>query len=336
MGLTAWHASNSVATSRGLLTGHGSRNRESGNQKDRKGDMARTIGVVMAERVVAGLMEDHKLAGAVGHYPEDQEETGGLIEIPADALCEIISDQIAALVPQGVTVDTVGVAVPGIVRNGVIEDSPNLAQLKGARLGEQVRANLKERGIDLSVGVFNDADAIAAGVAATRGQLDRLVRVWTIGNGIGFGRFPYAEGAWEGGHMTVTLDPRENYCACGGRGHLEGILGHRAMRLRFLDMEPDEVFAAARKGDKRCSDFVALFHRALAAATASLIHLEGPGKFYFTGRNIDRLDLSRLKEHMWEMVKMSPLQNYSLEVLPDDPTVGIIGAGAAAEHSSKN
>ncbi len=218
----------------------------------------------------------------------------------------------------------------------MVEDSPNLGQLKGAKLGEQVRSTLKDRGLDSTVSVFNDADAIAAGIAATRGQLDKLVRVWTIGNGIGFGRFPYAEGPWEGGHMTVTLDPRENYCACGGRGHLEGIIGHRAMRLRFLDMEPDEVFAAAKKGDRRCSDFVTLFHRGLAAATASLIHIEGPGKFYFTGRDIRRLDLSRLKEHLWEMVKMSPLQNYSLEILPEDPTVGIIGAGAAAEHTSTN
>jgi len=32
----------------------------------------------------------------------------------------------------------------------------------------------------------------------------------------------------------VTLDPKENFCGCGGRGHLEGILGYRAMRLRFL------------------------------------------------------------------------------------------------------
>jgi predicted NBD/HSP70 family sugar kinase len=298
--------------------------------------MARTIGVVMAERVVAGLMEEHKIIGAVRHYPEDLEETGALIEIPSDALCEIICEQIAALAANAGAIDTVGVAVPGIVRNGVIEDSPNLGQLKGAKLAEQIRSGLKDHGFDLSVGVFNDADAIAAGVAATRGQLDRLVRVWTIGNGIGFGRFPYAEGAWEGGHTVVTLDPRENYCGCGGRGHLEGIMGHRAMRLRFLDMEPDEVFAAARKGDKRCGDFVTLFHRALAAATASMIHIEGPGKFYFTGRNIDRVELSRLKEHMWEMVKMSPLQNYSLEILPEDPTVGIIGAGAAAEHSGRN
>ena len=46
----------------------------------------------------------------------------------------------------------------------------------------------------------------------------------------------------------VSLDPKERFCGCGGVGHLESIMGHRAMRLRFLDMEPEEVFAKAREG----------------------------------------------------------------------------------------
>ena len=91
---------------------------------------------------------------------------------------------------------------------------------------------------------------MAAGIAATRGQLEKLIRVWTLGQGIGFGRYPHSEGVWEGGHMVVTLDPKEAYCGCGGRGHLEGIMGHRAMRLRFLDLEPEEVFANAEAGER--------------------------------------------------------------------------------------
>jgi glucokinase len=303
--------------------------------------MAKTVGVVMTEKVVAGLIEDHKVVGELKHYPEpsgqdhDPDENGGLIELPADALAELLCDQIAALAPAGSGVAVAGIAVPGIARNGVIEDSPNLPQLKGANIAGAVTSGLTARGLDYKVNALNDADAVAAGVAATRGQLDRLVRVWTIGNGIGFGRYPYAEGPWEGGHTVVTLDPKEKYCACGGRGHLEGITGHRAMRLRFLDIEPDEVFAAARKGDRRCMDFVELWHLALAAATASQIHLEGPGRFYFTGRDIDRLEIARLSEHLYQMVKMSPLQNYTVEAIPEDPTIALIGAGAAAEQACR-
>ena len=92
-------------------------------------------------------------------------------------------------------------------------------------------------------------------------------------------------------------------------------MGQRAMRLRFLDMEPEEVFAAAREGDARCAEFVKLWHGGLAAATATSIHLDGPGHFYFTGMNVRFLDLKILKEDLWQMVKMSPLQSYALHVL---------------------
>ncbi|HTV14116.1 MAG TPA: ROK family protein [Acidobacteriaceae bacterium] len=292
--------------------------------------MANTIGVVMTTKVVAGLIEDHKLHGALQEFPENIDDINGLIEIPAESLCDILSEAIATLVSAGAGVEAAGVAMPGYVHQGVLLDSPNLPQLKGARVCENIKARLIRRGIDIKVRVFNDADAVAAGIAATRSQLDRQIRVWTIGNGIGFGRYPWTEGPGEGGHMTVTLDPKENYCGCGGRGHLEGILGHRAMRLRFLDMEPDEVFAAAQKGDKRCREFVELAHRALAAATASQIHLEGPGRFYYTGRDIQRLDIALLRQYLYEMIKMSPLQSYTAEILSEDPSLSVIGAGVAA------
>ncbi len=199
-------------------------------------------------------------------------------------IVDILAGEIISVV--GKARRAIGVAVPGIVRHGVVEDSPNLTQIKGMRLADELTSVLSAKGVSAPVHIANDADAIAAGVAATRGQLNKLTRVWTIGNGIGYGRWPYVEGVWEGGHITVTLDPKERFCGCGGVGHLEGIMGYRAMRMRFLDLEPEEVFAQAKKGDARCREFVDLWHRALAAATASFIHLAGPGRFYFTGHNV--------------------------------------------------
>jgi glucokinase len=292
--------------------------------------MANTVGVVMTTKIVAGLIENHKLHGDLKEFPESIDDTNGLIEVPAESLCDLLTEAIATQAGSHSGVEAAGVAVPGYVHQGILLDSPNLPQLKGARVSENIRARLARRGVDIRVRVFNDADAVAAGIAATRGQLNRQIRVWTIGNGIGFGRYPWTEGPWEGGHMIVTLDPKENYCGCGGRGHLEGILGHRAMRLRFLDMEPDEVFAAAKKGDRRCRDFVELAHRALAAATASQIHLEGPGRFYYTGRDIQRLDITLLKQYLYDMIKMSPFQSYTAEILPEDSSLAVIGAGVAA------
>jgi glucokinase len=291
--------------------------------------MDRTIGVVVSTRIVAGLIEDHKLVGPLRTFPENPEEHDALLEYPFEALCHLISDQVLALHPEG-KFDAIGVALPGIIRNGIVEDAPNLHQLKGGKIAETLASIFQTKGIVGPLKTLNDADAVAAGVAVTQGRLDRLVRVWTLGNGIGFGRFPYTEGVWEGGHMVVTLDPKETYCGCGGRGHLEGIMGHRAMRLRFLDMEPEEIFAAAKKGDTRCMDFVRLWHRGLGAATATSIHLAGPGRFYYTGTNVKFLDLNLLKEYLWQMVKMSPLQSYSLEVVPDSPQNAVIGAAASA------
>lgn len=107
-------------------------------------------------------------------------------------------------------------------------------------------------------------------------------------------------------------------------------MGYRAMRLRFLDMEPEEVFAQAKQGDGRCREFVDLWHRALAAATSSFIHLAGPGRFYFTGHNVGFLDLPVLRGHLETMVKLSPLQSYSLEIMQPDDVTAVLGAGVSA------
>jgi glucokinase len=297
--------------------------------------MTTSIGVVMTEHIVAGRLTgplgQQKLEGDRLRFPADISETEALIGVPASDVYDLLSSQIAPLIaasPEPVA--AIGIAVPGIVRNGVVEDSPNLQQIKGIRLADAIGEVLQAQGITTPVHVLNDADAVAAGLAASGGHLDRLIRVWTLGNGIGFGRWPYADGVWEGGHTTITLDPKERYCGCGGIGHLEGIMGNRAMRLRFLDLEPDEIFANARQGDARCRDFVDLWHRALAAGTASAIHIGGPGKFYITGLNVGFLELPVLRGYLEAMVKMSPLQSYSLEVLPEDDAIGILGAGVAA------
>jgi glucokinase len=293
--------------------------------------MAVAIGVVMTEHIVAGRLEEHKPVGKSLRFPSDHDEVDALAALPGGELIEILASQVASLAAESSSkVDAIGVAVPGVVRHNIVEDSPNLSQIKGMHLGEELARVLEDRGISAPVHIANDADAIAAGVAATRGHLNRLTRVWTIGNGIGYGRWPYFEGVWEGGHITVSLDPKEKFCGCGGVGHLEGIMGYRAMRMRFLDKEPEEVFAAAREGDAKCCEFVDLWHRALAAATASFIHLAGPGKFYFTGHNVGFLDVPVLRSHLESMVKMSPLQSYSLEVLQPDDETALIGAGVSA------
>lgn len=294
--------------------------------------MASIVGLTLSERVVAGLVVDNRLEGKLTYFPEEQDDEYALVEMPAEGIVEVLRDRVKSIAPAGQALSAVGLGVPGLIRNGVVEEAPNLPQLKGARIADMLEAALRAEGIQTHVCVLNDADAFATGIAATTGKLDAVVRVWTLGVGIGYGRYPASDGVWEGGHTVVTLDEKENYCGCGGRGHLEGIMGHRAMRLRFLDMEPEEVFEAAEKGDARCSSFKKLWHRALAAATASSIHLRGPGRFYLAGFNVRFVDMALLKDYLQQMVKMSPLQSYSLEIITDAQETRVIGAAVSAQR----
>jgi predicted NBD/HSP70 family sugar kinase len=268
-----------------------------------------TIGVIAGRSISVGLVAGHELAAPLRTWPPPgfEAEAGEATDIhglPVQAIADKIADSVRDLCD------------------------------KGARMAEMLAAALAARGLRIPVYLFNDADVTAAGIAATKGQLERLVRVWTLGHGIGFGRYPHGDGVWEGGHMVVTLDTKETYCGCGGRGHLEGIMGHRAMRLRFMDMEPEEVFAAAAQGDARCAEFELLWHRALAAATAGVIHMGGPGKFFISGMNSRFVKVGLLNQYLHEMVTMSPLEGSVFEVVPTDERIAVVGAAVNASRAA--
>lgn len=318
----------------------------------------KTVGLTLSKRIVAGLVDEAGVAGALRGYPADEQHDDALVEMPREHLIEAMCRQIVAVVngePNGdgasegiglvgegaqrealgpVAIDAVGVALPGIVRNGIVDDAPNLPQLKGVRAADELSTMLKAHGISVPITVINDADAVAAGLASSQGKLQQMIRVWTLGTGIGFGRYPLTEGVGEGGHTIVTLDEKETFCGCGGRGHIEGIMGHRAMRLRFLDMEPEDVFEAAEQGDARCLEFKKLWHRALAAGTASSIHMSGAGKFYVTGYNVGFVDLAMLHHYIEQMVRMSPLQGFSVETRPEDVRSEVVGAAVSARQAA--
>jgi len=297
--------------------------------------MSRTVGVLVMEHIAAGLVDGTKVVGPLKLFPETPQSLDPLQSMPSTDIAECIR----ALVEKaagGEKLEAVGIGFPGIIRGGVVEESPNLQQVKGFALQAVLSAALKGKAAGAPVRVFNDADAMAAGIAATQGKLHQLTRVWTLGNGIGFGRYPASEGVWEGGHSVVTLDPKESFCGCGGKGHLEGILGRRSMRMRFLDLEPEEVFENARAGDARCTEFVTLCHRALAAATATSIHMEGPGMFFITGPDTKYIDTGLLDRLVHEMVKMSPLQGSRFEVIPTmSDEMGVLGAAVNAERAAR-
>jgi glucokinase len=292
--------------------------------------MGCVIGALAMEHIAVGVVENHRLVDAMRIYPEEANRSNTMQSMPAEQIAEAICAQVEAAA-RGQSIEAVGLGFPGIIRNGIVEESPNLQQVKGFRLESTLSALLGNRA---PVRILNDADAFAAGIAATRGHLETLIRVWTLGSGVGFGRYPAAEGVWEGGHVVVSLDPKEKYCGCGGQGHLEGIVGRRGMRLRFLDLEPEEVFANARAGDDRCRLFVRTWHRALAAAMATSIHLDGPGRFFFSGPNARFVDLNLLDGYVHEMVTMSPLQGSAFELVEASDETAVIGAAVNALRSA--
>jgi glucokinase len=297
--------------------------------------MAHGIGISVTERLAAAVIIDHTIIGDLVVEPDDGLGANSLSGVPAD----LIVQRIAALLERIEVKEApacVGLAMPGIIRHGIVEDSPNLVQFKGLNMQASLAEALVSRFGKVPVSITNDANAMAAGMAASRGYLDRLIRLWFLGTGIGFGRYPQADGVWEAGHSIVTLDPKEQFCGCGGKGHLEGIMGLRAMRLRFMDLEPDEVFSQAEAGESRCVEFVKLWHRALAAATATSVHMSGPGKFFITGLNAKFANLNLLNEYLHEMVKLSPLQSYSVEIVPGgEDANATIGAAVIAAQAAQ-
>jgi glucokinase len=109
------------------------------------------------------------------------------------------------------------------------------------------------------------------------------------------------------------------------------------MRLRFLDLEPEEIFAQARQpeqADARCAEFVSLWHRALAAASATSIHMQGPGKFFISGANSRFVKVNLLSQYLHEMVTMTPLQGSVFEVVPTNEEIAIVGAAVNARRAA--
>jgi glucokinase len=289
--------------------------------------MPQTIGITAAGRIAIGLVEGHTVVSSI-RVAED------VFQLPMELFVDSLADSVRAFcIEIGARPVALGLGFPGIIRDGVVQESPNLKQAKGAPLRKMLAQALETRSMTMRVAVCNDADAIATGIAAQRGHLEKFIRVWTLGKGVGFGQYPNSTGPCEGGHIVVSLDPKESFCGCGGKGHLEGIMGHRAMRLRFLDREPEEIFAGAAEGEERCADFELLWHRALAAASATSIHFEGPGRFFITGANSRFVKVGILSQYLQEMVTMSPLQGSVFEVIPADEAIAITGAAVHAERS---
>ena len=85
-----------------------------------------------------------------GAFLTDEDDEDALVELHTDALVETICEQVVPAANGEKDLAAVGVAVPGLIKNGVVEEAPNLPQLKGARLrGSGGRAVARAMGLTL-------------------------------------------------------------------------------------------------------------------------------------------------------------------------------------------
>jgi len=111
------------------------------------------------------------------------------------------------------------------------------------------------------VATLNDADAL-------------------LSDGIGIGRYPLTTGVWEGGHMVVSLDPRSVIAVAAVWATWEESWAIAPCGCGFW-------IWSRKKLSCRGPEFVRPWHRALAAGTATSIHLDGPKRFCIAGPNCD-------------------------------------------------
>ena len=56
--------------------------------------MAKTIGVVLSERVIAGLVIDNRMEGELRSYPDNQDDESALVELHTEGLIRVICEQV--------------------------------------------------------------------------------------------------------------------------------------------------------------------------------------------------------------------------------------------------
>src|SRR5579875_3175081 len=99
--------------------------------------MAQGIGVLITEKISVAAVAEHEIVGSLRFDPEDSSIADSLRGVPA----EMIVQRIVSLVRQlnlSEAPTHIGMGMPGIIRNGYVEDSPNLFQFKGLDMQVQM------------------------------------------------------------------------------------------------------------------------------------------------------------------------------------------------------
>lgn len=172
----------------------------------------------------------------------------------------------------------IGIGVPGPLasdRTRVLV-TPNAPQINRLALPAWIYRRLRMRAV-----MENDADLFTfaeARFGAARG-FSRVLGV-TVGTGLGAGlveggrMIRGAHGAaGEMGHMVLVANGRR--CSCGGRGHLEEYVSHRAF-VREGGADPKDLVRRARRGERAAKAVFTSIGAFLGLGISSAVNLWDP------------------------------------------------------------
>lgn len=265
----------------------------------------------------------------------------------ANALVDHLCDSLAPLVDPGIGRPTsVGIGIPGIVRDGTVAmalnvgiDQPvELAGIVGERLGVPVH-------------VENDVNAAALGAHASLAHSDASTLVYmSLGTGLAAGSVVAGELvrgarglAGEIGH--IPLPGRDTSCPCGQRGCLETIISGRAITERMaaegLVGDATAMWRAADAGTTVAVELRDDLVTGLAWACQSIVLLLDADRIVIgggVGISLGDLLLERVRDVIGDRVAGSRFLSSAaigprISVASPDVELGALGADRAARRA---
>jgi predicted NBD/HSP70 family sugar kinase len=177
----------------------------------------------------------------------------------------------------GLPIAGVGLAVPGVVAGGVLEQAPNLPLWRDVDVAARAAAALAPVVGDAPVIVGNEADLAALAEHRTGAAGDDFLYVsGGIGVGAGIvlgGRLFHGSGGRAGELGHVVVDPAGPPCTCGGRGCLERAAGLEALCAAAGVAGLDALAAAVARREPAADAALRAGGHALGVALAGAVNL---------------------------------------------------------------
>ena len=301
------------------------------------------IGVDLGGSVVAaGLVTPE---GLVLAQSQDPTHTRGP-DTAVATLLDVVQRMHQTARNLGVTVDGIGIGVPGTVdaERGVIgKDVHYVPELAGTPLAAMVAAQSA-----IPVYVDNDVNVLALGEwMFGAGQDAHFIVVLAIGTGVGGGiiqdgKLVRGEGGFGGelGHVPINFDGRD--CICGGQGCLKtyvsgtdiGLIGTERLQRK---VSAADVFRMADEGNPTCQEVVTEVCRALGAGLAVIVNGLNPERLIVTGGVAESLKplepriLTQLERYAFTRA----LESTCIQIVPQSKQSTVRGGAALVRYETE-